>query len=56
MKEEIVKEIMKECNVKDKIVIKVLINICNYYKINDVKDIAVFIAKWQNFDNTLTTN
>lgn len=36
MKEEILKEIMKECNIKtkDEVIIKALLSICKYYKIN----------------------
>lgn len=42
MEKEILEEIKKECKIKkeDKVLIKVLINICKYYKIKDIKQIV----------------
>ena len=41
------KEIMKECNINDEYLVKVLINICKYYKIYN-KNIIVKIIKKSN--------
>lgn len=42
MEKEILEEIEKECKIKkgDEVLIRVLINICKYYKIKDVKQIV----------------
>lgn len=42
MEKDILEEIKKECKIKkeDKVLIKVLINICKYYKIKDIKQIV----------------
>lgn len=45
MEEKILKEIMKECNLKEKYLTEVLINICKYYKIIDVKEMKSTIKK-----------
>lgn len=56
MEEEILKEILEEYGVKDENLIKVLINICIYYKITNTKEIIKIIKSAKIFDNTLTTN
>lgn len=47
MEKEILEEIKKECKIKkeDKVLIKVLINICKYYKIKDAKKIVEIMKK-----------
>ena len=45
MEEKILKEIMKERNLKEKYLTEVLINICKYYKIIDVKEMKSTIKK-----------
>ena len=44
MEKEILKEIMKECKVNDVYLIKVLINICEYYNIYN-KEIIIYLIK-----------
>lgn len=44
--DKICEEILKECKGKnkDEVLIKTLINICKYYKINNIKKIKQYIA------------
>ena len=44
MEEEIIEELMKECNVSDEIIIKIFINICKYYK----QDIYILLDKFKD--------
>lgn len=39
------KQIMEECNINDKDLAKVLINICIYYKIYNIQNIVTVINK-----------
>ena len=45
MEKEIIEEIMRECNINDEYLAKVLINICKYYKIYNKNNIIDTIKK-----------